>query len=484
MNDYASGTSDPADQSGNLLASLPIILWQRRWFVIVPAVLLSIIGIITAYALPRTYRSSAVLLVESQDLPGGAEGGQSEDPIDRRIAKIRQQILSRPDLVDLIQTYDLYDASSRSQPLSKLVEQMRDATAISAVDADIQRAQRNSGSIAFSLSFDYKQPTQAQLVAQTFVDRLMKLDSTSTRDQATTNVNFLQDQEQNLQAQVDQVEAQINRIAGVNGAALSSAGIGIISTGAGIDFSSQIANLQRENAALQSQSSTAVERDPSVVAAETQLAAIKSVYSDDHPDVKMAENRLAAVRANAKNFQQRSVSSLVQQQIAANNTAIARLTQQSGVERSRATAMAAAQSRGPAIAQQVSQLQAKADSARTNLAKVQANLLTARSMSKLVDQQRGERLTLIEPPVTPDRPSSPNRPLLIAGGIGGGLGLGFVLAMLVELIYRPIRSVGQLTSIAGEAPLAVVPTLSIKARRHRSRRPRRWWQFRTAANRA
>lgn len=478
MNEYTSGTSDPAEQSGNLLGSLPIILWQRRWFIIVPAVLLALAGLVAAFALPRTYRSSAVLLVESQDLPGSNDGSQQEDPIDRRIAKIRQQILSRPDLVDLIQTYDLYNASSRRRPLSSLVDEMRKATVISAVDADIQRSQRaNSGSIAFSLTFDYKQPAQAQVVAQTFVDRLMKLDQTSTRDQAETSVNFLQDQEQNLQAQVNQLEGQINRIAGINGAALSSAGVGIISTGS-VDYSTQIAALQRENASLQSQTSTAVERDPNVVAAETQLAAVKSVYSDDHPDVKLAENRLAAVRANAKNFQQKGVSSLIKQQIEANNTAIARLSSQGSLERSRAAAMAAAQSRGPVIAQQVSQLQARADAVRANLAKVQSNLLTARSMSKLVDQQRGERLTLIEPPVTPDKPSSPNRPLLIAGGIGGGLALGFVLAMLVEFIYRPIRSVGQLTGVVGEPPLAVVPTLSVKGRRLRTKKQRRWWQFR------
>lgn len=482
MNDYASGAADPTEQSGNLLGSLPIILWQRRWFIIVPAIVLSIAGLAAAYLLPRTYRSSAILLVESQDLPGDTNNTVDQNPIDRRIAKIRQQILSRPDLVDLIQTYDLYSASSRREPLSKLVEKMRDATAITAVDADIQRGQRsNQGSIAFSLTFDYKQPAQAQLVAQTFVDQLLKLDATTTRDEAETNVNFLQDQEQSLQAQVNQIEGEINRIAGVNGAALSSAGLGMMVGGAGVDYSSQIASLQRENAALQSQNSSAIERDPNVVAAETQLAAIKSVYSDDHPDVKLAENRLAAVRANAKDYQKRSVSSLVKEQIAANNTAIARLTQQNSIERSRSAAIVAAQSRGPAVAQQVSQLQARADAARNNLAKVQSNLLNARSMSKLVDQQRGERLTLIDPPVTPDRPSSPNRPLLIGGGIAGGLGLGLVLALLVELIYRPIRSVGQLTAVAGEAPLSVVPTLSSKSRRLRTPRKRRWWQFRRAA---
>ena len=475
MSDYPSGASDPAEQSGGFLANLPVILWQRRWFVIVPAVLLAITGLLAAYLLPRTYRSSAVLLVESQDLPGGVTGNPDEDPIDRRIAKIRQQILSRPDLVELIQSNDLYNASSRSEPLSKLVDRMRDATTLAAVDADIQRAPRgNAGSIAFSLSFDYARPALAQLVAQTFVDRLIKLDASTTRGQAETNVHYLEDQEQGLQAQLSAVEGQINRLTGVNGAALASTGSSF--TGGSVDYSSQIANLQRENAALSTQASTAVERDPQVVAAEGQLAAAKAVYSDDHPDVLLAQKRLSVARANSQSFQKNGVASVVRQQIAANNSAIAQLSAQRGVEQGRASSMAAAQARGPVVAAQVAQLQSKADAVRANLAKVSSNLLNARTNAKMVDEQRGERLTLIEPPVTPDSPSSPNRPLLIAGGILGGLALGVLLALLIELIRQPIRSVAQLTAALGEAPLAVVPTLSTsKGRTRRARALMRLW---------
>ncbi|RYD24631.1 MAG: lipopolysaccharide biosynthesis protein, partial [Lysobacteraceae bacterium] len=92
------------DTSSNFIGSLPVILWERRWLIIVPFVLLSIAGIAAAFLLPRSYRSSATLLVESQNLPtDGTGSGPGDTVIDRRMAKIRQQILSRPDLVGLIQ---------------------------------------------------------------------------------------------------------------------------------------------------------------------------------------------------------------------------------------------------------------------------------------------------------------------------------------------------------------------------------------------
>lgn len=468
MTDSAPAAPDESDGSSGLFGSLPMILWQRRWLVIVPAVLIAIASVAAAFLLPRSYVSKATLLVESQDLPGDAATSGGADPIDRRMAKIRQQILSRPDLVDLIQTNNLYNASAHAEPLSKLVERIRDATSISAIDADIEGSGTNGagagrgakGSIAFALTFSYPRAAQAQIVAQTFVDRLLKLSATSSQDEAQTNVAFLEDQESNLQTQVQAIESQINRIAGINGAALSQAGIGMVGIGGGIDYAGQIAALQRENAALNVQTGVAVERDPNVTAAEAALAAAKAQFSDNHPDVKLAESRLAAARANSKQFQTRGVSALVQQQLAANNRAIADLQRQRDAERGRAAAIAAAQARGPQVAQQVQQLQARADILRASLAKVSSNLLTARSMAKLADQQRGERLTLIEPPETPDYPTSPNRPLLIAGGLIGGLAVGLALALLVELILRPIRSARQLTDLVGAPPLAVVPVLS------------------------
>ncbi len=99
---------------------------------------------------------------------------------------------------------------------------------------------------------------------------------------------------------------------------------------------------------------------------------------------------------------------------------------------------------------------------RDQLGKVSASLLNANSVAKLANEQLGERLTLIEPPVTPDAPKSPNRPLLILGGIGLGLGVGLALALAMEMISRPIRSVSALTKLVGVPPLAVIPVLSDK----------------------
>ncbi|WP_294057931.1 Wzz/FepE/Etk N-terminal domain-containing protein [Sphingomonas sp.] len=465
-----------------MFSSLPIIIWERRWLVIIPTVLLAIAGVVASLVIPPSYQSRAVLLVESQDLPSDDDRkpttGESE--VDRRMAKIREQILSRPDLVELIQAHDLYNASNREQPLSALVEKMRAATSITAVDADIDQGgpnRRGSASIAFSLTFDYPRPALAQLVAQTFVDRLLKLDAATTQAQAQNSVRFLEDQEATLTQQLQAVESQINQLAGSNGQALAPGAIPNL--GGGANNEGQIATLERENAQLRAQTgATAVDRDPGVVSALAALNAARAQYSDDHPDVKLAESRLAAARQAAQSYQAKTTSSTVEAQIAANNTMIAELRRSQNAEQSRAAIAAAAAARGPAIQQKVAQLTAQADLIRGNLGKVSSSLLTARSNSKMADEQRGERLSLIEPPARPDRPTSPNRPLLIGGGIGGGLVLGLILAMLVEILIRPIRSSKELTRLTGEPPLTVIPVLSKK--RFKKKKPPRFGRRRRA----
>lgn len=472
-------TADSSAEVENVFSKLPTILWERRWLILIPLVLGTIAGVAAAFLLPSVYQSKAVLLVESQQLSGQTQqpvNPNAPSVIDRRMASIRQQILSRPDLVELIQTHNLYNASSRAQPLSKLVEQMRDATVIRAVDANIDDSGsrgRAGSSIAFELSFEYPRPGLSQLVAQTFVDRLLKLDASRTESEALNNVRYQEDQQTQLRDRLTQIETQITRITGVNGAALSAAASPGMMVMNSSNFEGQIAQLERENTQLRAQiNSTALERDPGVVAAESRLAAVRATYADNHPDVKMAESQLAAARQTAAAVQSKGVSGVVEQQIRANNSTISQLRAAQGAERARASQMAAAAARGPAVAQQVEQLRAEADSVRANLGRVEGTLLAAQSQVKVSQEQRGERLTLIEPPVTPDMPSSPNRPLLVAGGLAGGAGLGIVLALLLELVLRPIRSVATLARITGEPPLAVVPVLSKK--RYRARKGRKF----------
>ena len=120
---------EPVDRSGGggwLINHLPAILWHRRFFVIIPAVLLFLVGLVTAFVLPTLYRSTATLLVESQDLSTDIVEAPGTGQIEERIAKIREQVLSRSD----IGAGTIGIAAPKSRPLPEFKEKFRNLSRI------------------------------------------------------------------------------------------------------------------------------------------------------------------------------------------------------------------------------------------------------------------------------------------------------------------------------------------------------------------
>jgi hypothetical protein len=70
---------------------------------------------------------------------------------------------------------------------------------------------------------------------------------------------------------------------------------------------------------------------------------------------------------------------------------------------------------------------------------------------------RGQRITILEPPVVPTQPASPNRLLLVAGGAAVGLVLSALLFVLLEMMNRSVRRPAELVSELGITPFATLP---------------------------
>lgn len=453
--------TDATDRGGSaptwVVNHLPVILWQRRVFVLGCFLALFLAATIAAFTLPRTYRSTATLLVQSQDLPTTVVESPTTGAMEQRIARIRQQVLSRGDLIQLIEQNDLYPDERRSTPLSKIVEKMRRDTIVSALSSDIgQQSGSQNNTIAIAMSFDYADPAKAQAVLQSFVTKFLSMDSEDVEDQANLTVRFLQDQANKLQGQISDIEGQITALKSRNGAALAGSGAPpLIDTGS---FSAQITSLQTENRQLIAQSRRPADRNSALSAAEAQLAAAQAQYSDTHPDVVAAKERVNQLR---KISAQSGSDNTLQEQIAANNEAIRQLMGQRDATLARANAAIAGQARAPAIMEQAMQLESRTSTLRSQYQQVSENLLKAQNSARMATEQRAERLSLVEPANLPDRPYSPNRIKLIGGGAAAGLLLGLLIALGLELATKPVRSPRQIEQL-GLPLLGVVPLLKTK----------------------
>lgn len=449
----------------SFLAHIPAIVRQRKLFLIVPTVIMFFAGVIAAFLLPTSYRSSSVLLVESAQLQIQTAEEKSNEAIDQRVAKIRQQVLSRPDLIEIIQRLDLYASERSSKPLSEIIGKLRASVAFKPVGAEFSDGGGGkSSTIAFSMSVDYPDPVKAQAIAQDIVDRILKIDSTKSAEQAEDTVLFLTDQAADLGTQASLLESQISGIKARNGSAISNSSMAMFGGGGG-NYDGQIAMLMRENSQLNSQrdlTKTAANRDPVVAAAEQQLASVRAVYAESHPDVILARQRLAEAKElaakNVGNFPIDPITS----QLEFNNSQIAALRAAKSRDSAQTSAILSAQARGPLVLDQIAQLQQKLDGINVQYQQVATKLMQAQATAKMKNEQKGERLTIVDPPVVPDKPDWPNRPLFVGGGALAGLGLGIILMFGIELILRPIRGLDTVKAITGSAPLAAIPTITSK----------------------
>lgn len=464
------GQVDGEGGSGFLL-HIPAILWQRRWFIIVPLVL-GIIGAAVANMLiPPTYRATALMLVQSPQL-GAMLGAGGPEMIDRRIARISERVTSRPDLIALIEKHGLYQDERKSKPLSEVLQKMRDSISLSPTGGDSAGSDQ-SRTIAFKLSFDYGEATPAQAVTQDLMQRIVELDATGNSEAAERRVEFLTEQAKGLETQINEVQGRIAAINAQNGVVLSNSGM--VMSGSTGSYDVQIAALQRDTAQLISQrdiSKTSDIRDPVVAQAEQALASARAVYKENHPDVVIARQRLAEARELAKGNTQKLPIDQIDKQINFNNQQVAMLRAARAQEMAQANAARSAQSRAPLIQTQIADLQSTLSGLNTQYQDVSGKLLAARAGARAQDEQMGEKLSVVDPPVVPDTPVWPDRLLISLAGIAGGLGAGLVLAFGIEFILRPIRDPASLAALVDSPPLAMIPV--IRERQEFKAKPDRW----------
>src|SRR5205807_472545 len=117
------------------------------------------------------------MLVQSPQLPGELVANSGSEVIDRRMARIRQQITSRPDLVSLIQRHGLYAQERQSKPLSTIIKMMRDGISLTPTAGDVGGNDPSQRTIAFQVAFTYPDPALAQAVVQDLMDKILELDA-------------------------------------------------------------------------------------------------------------------------------------------------------------------------------------------------------------------------------------------------------------------------------------------------------------------
>jgi uncharacterized protein involved in exopolysaccharide biosynthesis len=208
-----------------------------------------------------------------------------------------------------------------------------------------------------------------------------------------------------------------------------------------------------------------------------------TTYTDNHPDVRATKRRIEALEkalAEANNAPAASTPAAVpggskSPTVAAAELVVAKVESRLVAARSRMQLLQTQQAslrgrlaqaegqllQAPQVERGLAALMRDHDGAKRKYEEIHAKQMTAQVAENLEGDQKAERFSLLEPPLTPDRPIKPDRKKMIA--------LGFVLAgvaaaglvMLLETLHGTVRGADAVAAITGHRPLVLVPYITI-----------------------
>jgi uncharacterized protein involved in exopolysaccharide biosynthesis len=164
------------DRPMSRLAAAFDTMWQRKWWILVPAGVAAMVTTVAAtYLLPTRYRSESIIVLTKPRVPEEIASFVTMSQLTNdRFQVMVPQILSRPRLERIIMDLDLYEAG-RGTVADDLVTRMRRDVALDLVNAD--QTQSSDGAV-FSVSFVATDPKTAMLVtariADTFVEENLR----------------------------------------------------------------------------------------------------------------------------------------------------------------------------------------------------------------------------------------------------------------------------------------------------------------------
>ena len=120
-----------------LLTTLLKAIWKYRWYAVVIAWVVAIIGWAVVYRLPNKYEASARVYVDTQSILQPLLAGMTTVPnVDQQVAFMRRTLISRPNVERVMRMVDLDIKVSTPKENEKLVDELMASITIAGTERD------------------------------------------------------------------------------------------------------------------------------------------------------------------------------------------------------------------------------------------------------------------------------------------------------------------------------------------------------------
>jgi polysaccharide chain length determinant protein (PEP-CTERM system associated) len=498
------------------------ILRRHRGWILGFAFFGLVVGVVTAYLWPDSYRAAGTIRVVPPQVPNKLISTNVSQDMSDRINTVYQNILQRAYLTSLIKAHNLYPGDVKRLPMEDVVEQMRKDIAVGRPQSLSAMGGKDRGS-AFEVSFSYEDRRLAKLICENMIKYFID-DSNKTRSaQSLATTEFLKDQFEVSKRTLEEIDKKILEFKMRNVSNLPEQEQGLIgrmnalegtigNTNASISRANQEKmqmetnlRLLREQYASAAQAGVAqqsggmsgprrneqlmdIERE--IARLEATLAQLRESYTDDHPDVARVSGMLAskrkqrdqvlesaeAARSSAPaSAPQRAmaISPEQQERLREINASIARtqaaiqskdneiegLTQSIASTRRMINGLQSKLEFSPVVQQEYAQLMRDREVAKERYDDMQGKLQVSALGTDIEVRRIGETLEVMEEPMLPTDPYSPKRPLIVFGALAAGLALGAVFAAVRELKDTSLKNLKDVRAYTRLTVLGSIPLL-------------------------
>ena len=474
---------------------------RRKWWIIIPFVLSLIIGRVYIKVTPKTFRANTLILVQSQKIPDSYVDSTVTESVQSRLRTISQQIYSRTNLEKIIKEFNLIKGENEveDESTSMLVVSLRRK-----IKVDIKQRGRRASVQAFEISCEWHDPKIAadvtNAIAYQFIEENLKVREAMAMGTTAFLTNEVTKIKEELEKQEKAVEEFKKKHMGMLPDQLQ-ANIDILG-----QLKEQLSNVERSARNEQEQTMflqrqmellEAVKSDSNEIGNSSQpisgferlghlreqLENLRSRYTEKHPDVidlkcgiSALETKLQA-KQDHKNDDKSSggVAQETHLPLPEHLNSYARRREELKMELELADKnIGTYKAEAKKIKKQISLYQERIEdtpAVELELIKLTRDYTTIRGRyesllnkkinaqlsEQLERRQKGEQFKVIDPAISPEKPVKPDvkRVMLIA--LAAGLGIGFGLAYLREIMDGSFYSTEDLESFLGAKILVNIP---------------------------
>ncbi|WP_288356385.1 sugar transporter [uncultured Cycloclasticus sp.] len=467
------------------------IIRRHKKLVIYPALILAIISSAVAFLLPASYRSTGLILIESQEIPNDLVRSTVTSYADQRIEVIRQKLLTTSNVMRIVDKYKLYPEKRKNSSQQLIVDMFRQSISVDMVQANVTdprsgRARR--ASIAFNVSFLDKSPQRAQQVTSELVTAFLDENVKTRTARANETRAFLKEEGNKFQRKIQSLEKSIAEfkdefseslpeLLPYNLSMVESLQEGLLANqNQAVELKDQVLTMSVELANLDALypgvgTDNPMNSEQKLAQAKVQYAQLQTKYSSNHPDIKRLKREIEGLELELSSSTSKADESIkataykgplylkISSKIDSTEREIKRLAANRIKLQEKLADYEKRVTETHQVKRAYDDLTRDYDNTLAKYKELRAKELQAELGENLESENKGESFTLIEPPTVAIKPEKPNRVKILAMGLVASLGVGLGLALLFEVLVGGVRGYKAISRILDEAPLVVVPMI-------------------------